>query len=257
MINKTSVFLMMFILISFPSFCMEASPILGYQSAQKHSDNYHYVMLKYARTHEVLPMLRNICRDCDWVIDHTRQSVGLMVKKSEWDVYKKALLALDKRRPMIRIDVAVVEVSNIQSERYRQLLSHLTKPTKLTTSIEGVIELMISSGNATLVSSPRLIGKSGSSVKLKVGDQMPYKTAIQNATSIQTNVQYIHSGIELKITPYLHYDHLIDLDVELHYSAMRGMQQEGGGYANDCVKDIGVKFVSAPKFHSNFRGFIG
>lgn len=205
------------------------SPILGYDnpkvSAKK---SFQFVLLKYARTHEVLPMLRNICRECDWVVDHARQSVGLMINSMGWATYKNALLTMDKRRALVRLDVSVIEVNNTQSERYRQLLSHLSTPIAMSDTIDGMIELMVSSGNASLVSSPRVIGTSGAQIQLKVGDQMPYKTAIQSGTNIQTSVQYIHTGIELNITPFLHYDDRIDLDIELHYSAVNGVEQDGG-----------------------------
>ena len=95
-------------------------------------------------------------------------------------------------------------------------------------AIETMIQLMISSGNANIISSPRLIGRSGQLVELKVGDQVPYKTTIQNTTSIQNSIQYIQSGIELKITPYTHYGQRIDLDIDLEYSAVTGYRIENG-----------------------------
>ena len=205
------------------------SPIISFEGVgSEPKKTLKLVYLKYVKTHDVLPLLRGVCRECDWVVVHSTQAVGLVCPDQDWIRYKAAILALDKRPPMVALSIDIIEVNNIHSERYQQLFSQLTQPMTMTQSIEGMLQLMVSSGNAKVVSSPRLIGRSGHMVELSVGDQIPYQNAIQNTTSIQTNIQYIHSGIELKITPHIHYDERIDLAIHLSYKTVSGYRQDGG-----------------------------
>ncbi len=203
------------------------SPILGYSPQQKRPlKQFKLLYLKYASTQDVFPMLRAICSDCQWVISHADQSIGLAANKEDWEVFKPAIQSLDRKRKQVKLNVDVIEINNIYSKRYQQLFSKLTQPLVLNQSVTKLIQLMISSGNASILSSPRVVGRSGKEVSLKVGDQVPYKTVIQNTTSTQTSIQYIQSGVELKITPFIHYDQQIDLNIDLTYKAVTGYRIE-------------------------------
>ncbi len=211
-----------------PLICIE-SPILSYAPMQQtQQKTLQLVYLKYATTHEILPTLGAVCSDCQWVVLHEKQAIGLLTTSSRWAGFRDAIKLLDKRRDLIRLEIDVIEVSNIMSERYQHIFSQLTQPIISNKTIESTLQLMVSSGNANIVSSPRLIGRSGQIVELKVGDQVPYKTTIQNASSVQSTIQYIHSGIELKIIPYAHYAKRIDLNIELSYKVVTGYRIENG-----------------------------
>lgn len=219
-------FIIFVVICSYKGVAIE-SPILGYSPQQKRPvKQLKLLYLKYASTQDVFPMLRAICSDCQWVVSHVDQSIGLATNSKEWALYKSAIQALDRKRKQVKLEVDIVEINNIYSNRYKQLFSKLTQPLVLNQSVSKLIELMISSGNASILSSPRVMSRSGKQVLLKVGDQIPYKTINQNATSTQTNIQYIQSGVELKITPYIHYDQQIDLNIDLTYKAVTGYRIE-------------------------------
>ena len=208
---------------------MASSPILDYTSESvAPKKNFHSMHLKYIKTFDAMPLLRGICHDCQWVIEHSWQWVGLHCSDSEWAMYKSAIQAIDRKPIMIGLDIQVLEISNTKSDRYQQLLAHLTAPMRLDDTIDGLIQLLVSSGNATIVSSPQLIGRSGKQIVLNVGDKVPYKTSIQQVNSVQHHVQYIQSGIQLAITPHLHYYQSIDLQIELKYNAVNGYRNADG-----------------------------
>ena len=205
------------------------SPIIGYTREHRPSKKeFHSAYLKHIKTLDVLPLLRSLCADCQWVTNHASQMVGLFCSNEKWGQYRSAIIAMDKKPIMVGLEVDVIEISHIRAKRYQQLLSHLTAPVKLNDTIDGLIQLLISQGDAKIVSSPRLIGRSGKPMILKVGDKVPYKTSVQNASGIQTNTQYIQSGIQLNVTPYLHYSQLIDLDIEVSYNAVNGYRTADG-----------------------------
>ena len=117
--------------------------------------------LQHARTFEMLPILRSLCRECDWVIHHSQQQIGVYCNEKQWRMYRAAIRSMDKKDAMVGLSLDVIEFSNIQSERYQQLFSQLTSPIQIDDTIDGMIQMMVSSGNAKMVSSPRLIGRSG------------------------------------------------------------------------------------------------
>ena len=205
------------------------SPIMNYVSESVANDqSFHSMHLRFVKTTDAMPLLRGICQHCSWVVDHSWQMVGLNCSASDWDMYQAAISSIDRKPVMIGLDIDVVEISNIESSRYQQLLSHLSSPMRLNDTVDGLIQLLVSSGNATIVSSPKLVGRSGKKIILNVGDKVPYKTAVQHASTIQSNVQYIQSGIQLAITPHLHYYQSIDLQIELTYNVVNGYRNEGG-----------------------------
>ena len=55
---------------------------------------------------------------------------------------KKAIQRIDKPTPQIGLSIEVVEVSNLQSARYQQLLSQLTEPLQMNQKISTMLQLM-------------------------------------------------------------------------------------------------------------------
>jgi type II secretory pathway component GspD/PulD (secretin) len=205
------------------------SPILGYKNEiTTKSEKFYSIALRNANTYEILPLLRSLCRDCNWVAQHSRQVIGLKCSNEDWNMYRSAIRSMDKKNPLIGLSLDVIEVSNIHSERYQQLFANLTSPIRTDDALDMMVQLMVSSGNASIVSSPRLIGRSGQPILLNVGDKVPYKTTIHQVNSIQSNIQYIQSGIQINITPHVFRNHRIDLNIELIYNVVSGYRIEDG-----------------------------
>ena len=202
------------------------SPIIDYQSIPEHSseDSFYIFYLKYSSVHSIIPLLPGVCSDCHWVVDHSLQRIGVNTSEQKWQKMKGQIRALDRKEPMIQLVIDVIEISDIKSEKYQHMLYQLAKPLIVSdkTPIQLDIEYMISSGNADVVSSPRIITRSGQSATISVGDQVPYTTITQHTTSTVKTVDYIDSGIELEVTPYAHYNKRIDLSIQLSYKTVSG-----------------------------------
>ncbi len=202
------------------------SPIIDYQEApEKMSKESFYILyLKHASVTSITPLLKGVCRECDWVTDQSLQRIGVSVSSDRWPDIKKAIQNLDRQEPMIQLVIDVVEISDVESEKYQHMLYQLSEPFVLNSdaALSMDIEYMISSGNAMIVSSPRMITKSGQKATISVGDRVPYTTIIQNASSTIKTVEYIDSGIELGITAFAHYNDSLDLQINLSYKTVSG-----------------------------------
>ena len=100
--------------------------ILGYRQETASLGEFRYVYLKFIKTHDIVPLLPGICEDCRWVVSHSRQTVGVTASKKRWALYQRAIQRLDHPTPQVALAIDIIEVSNIHSERYQQVLSQLT-----------------------------------------------------------------------------------------------------------------------------------
>ena len=215
-------------LLSIMAMCNQQSSILSYQGNGAEVSKFNYVYLRYIQTHDVLPLLRGVCPNCEWVINHSHQSVGVRAPEKKWTKIKAAIQKMDKRPPQVRLNLEIIEVSNIKSERYQQLYASLSEPTVLNQDVESIIQMMVSSGNAKIVSSPQLVGTSGSSIHLLVGEKIPYINSIETNGGRTTQLNYIDSGIKLEILPFVHYNHYVGIKIKLNYNTISGYRTESG-----------------------------
>ena len=204
-----------------------SSPIIS-TPMDESKNEFRYVYLKHINTFTAIPLLQGVCQSCDWVVGHHHQSIGVTAGQSEWRQLKKAIQRIDKPTPQIGLSVEVIEVSNLQSKRYQQLLSQLTEPLQMNQKISTMLQLMVSSGNASIVSSPQLVGVAGKPITLHVGERIPYTNSVDSGNFRTTQLNYIDTGIKLTITPFKHYDQVVDLNIELAYSTISGYRGEMG-----------------------------
>ena len=172
--------------------CNQQSSILSYQGNGIEVSKFNYVYLRYIQTHDMYCRCYvAFCPNCEWVINHSHQSVGVRAPEKKWTKIKAAIQKMDKRPPQVRLNLEIIEVSNIKSERYQQLYASLSEPTVLNQDVESIIQMMVSSGNAKIVSSPQLVGTSGSSIHLLVGEKIPYINSIETNGGRTTQLNYI------------------------------------------------------------------
>ena len=218
-------FLVVFSMFSYGS---PQSAILAYDPVKTSLPEFYFVKLKYIKTHDILPLLRGICNNCDWVVSHSRQTVGLTAKQDDWKKFRKTIRRLDNPTPQVSLRIDIIEVGNLNSERYQQLFANLTEPIMLGENIESSLQLMISSGNAKIISSPKLVGVSGYPLVLNVGEKIPYISSVEANGYCSTQLNYIDTGVSLEITPFIHYRNDVDLSVKLNYSTINGYRTEMG-----------------------------
>jgi len=219
---------LLLILFSMFIYANPQAAILAYEPVNAALPEFYFIKLKYIKTHDVLPLLRGICNDCNWVISHSRQTVGLTAKKDDWKRFRKTIRKLDRPAPQVSLKIDIIEVGNLNSERYQQLFANLTEPIMVGETIESSLQLMISSGNAKIVSSPKLVGVSGYPLLLNVGEKIPYISSVENNGYRSTQLNYIDTGVSLEITPFIHYNKDVDLSIKLNYSTINGYRTEMG-----------------------------
>lgn len=88
---------------------------------------------------------------------------------------------------------------------YQQLLSLIPKA-----SLSVNANLNDSNTLSNLLASPRIVTSSGQEARILIGDRIPYQTVDAEGN---VTVNFLDTGIELKITPYVRMDNTIELSV--------------------------------------------
>ena len=68
----------------------ESSPIIDYRAIHSGGDQqkhrvFNIYELRYVTAIQIIPLLRSICNDCRWYIDHPSQRIGLNAKPEDWE----------------------------------------------------------------------------------------------------------------------------------------------------------------------------
>lgn len=96
--------------------------------------------------------------------------------------------------------------------------------------VSAVISALASNSNVSILSSPRLVAKSGTSASMTVGTEIPIITSQQNdpfstnpdgASNILQQIQYRSTGVSLSITPIVYSGNRVELTVSQSVSAVQ------------------------------------
>ena len=88
-----------------------------------------------------------------------------------------------------------------------------------------LLNALASNNRATVLSSPRVMARNGETATIQVGQQVPIVTSQQTipvagtAPSVVQSVQYMSTGVILKVKPIIHSGNQIDLDISQEVSA--------------------------------------
>jgi general secretion pathway protein D len=183
---------------------------------------------------------------------------------------EKLINDLDRTRPEVVVDVAVLEVSR-QKERNLGITlptsfgltpqysnanssSSSTSTSTATSGITlntlgnlnatnfavsisgGTVNALLSDADTRILQNPRIRVTDGQHATLKIGSKIPVATgsysagaAITSASlGVQTQFQYLDVGVNIDITPTVHYDREISLKVKIEVSAQNGSQTISG-----------------------------
>lgn len=92
----------------------------------------------------------------------------------------------------------------------------------------GKLSLKIQAGihdnRARILASPHITVLDGETASINLGDQVPYTTAQDGTNNIVT--EFLQTGVKLRITPTIHRDNFVELDVLPEVSAISGFQPE-------------------------------
>ena len=179
---------------------------------------------------------------------------------------QKLLTDLDKPKPEVVIDIAVMQVSRA---RIRTLgvnpptsanivmvpggssgsnsgsgggsftlnsLGNLTAD-NFHVSIPGAsLSYLMSDSDTKLIQNPEIRALDNEKATLKIGDRVPVATGSFGAAGglggvsalVNTQFQYLDVGVNIDITPHIHSDHEVTLKMTLEVSSVSGTQNIGG-----------------------------
>jgi general secretion pathway protein D len=109
-------------------------------------------------------------------------------------------------------------------------LSHLKASDFAVTVGSATLNLLLTDDNTQILQDPRIRATDGQKADLKVGSKIPvatgsYQTGAATAlvsSLVNTQFQYEDVGVEIEVTPSVHYDHDVTLKVKITVSAHSG-----------------------------------
>jgi general secretion pathway protein D len=165
---------------------------------------------------------------------------------------EKLLGDIDKPKPEVIIDIAVMQVSR---DRIRDLGTNLPTSTSIAVSpsqlslnavrnldasnflvnIPGASLSWLMSDSATkILQNPEIRALDNEKATLKIGDRVPVATGSFAGTGngvnplVNTQFQYLDVGVNIDITPRIHSEHEVTLKMVLEISSVTGSQNIGG-----------------------------
>ena len=111
----------------------------------------------------------------------------------------------------------------------------------------ALINALASSNRATILSSPRLVARSGGEARIQVGSEVPLLTSqttsnqqVGGNTGILQTIQYRNTGVLLTVKPIIHGSRRVDLDVS----------QEVSEATTNKTSDLNTPVISSRKVNT-------
>jgi len=165
---------------------------------------------------------------------------------------KQIIASLDLAKPEVLVDMYVMEV---RRDKLRNM--GLSPPTSLTVTAnnsttsttlnqlgrsssysysigQAAVEMLLTDSDTRVLQNPSIRAVDGQKATLKVGLRIPiatgsYTTATSSSSaSVQTQFQYIDTGVALEITPTIHADRDVTMKVAVEISSETGTQTISG-----------------------------
>jgi general secretion pathway protein D len=178
------------------------------------------------------------------VVDKQRNQLLFRGKSEEWARLIPILKMIDRPTKQVLIEVMIAEITLSDGENFGVNWAlggnNLGKITGATSGITGgtngltytlinslgetraTLNTLASNSRVNVLSSPRVMVKSGEAASINVGDQVPVVTSRTiDATTGQTsgtsnasqNIQYRTTGTQLSITPIVYAGNRVDIDI--------------------------------------------
>ncbi len=100
----------------------------------------------------------------------------------------------------------------------------------------GTVNALLSDTDTRILQNPSMRATDGQRAQLKIGQRIPIATGSYNAgvstgvasIGVQTQFQYVDVGVNIDITPTVHYDHQVTLKMHIEVTAHQGDQTISG-----------------------------
>jgi len=207
----------------------------------------------------LMQVLRTQMRQPILIVDKNLNSVTLRDAPEVLELADKVIRLWDKPKGEIIIDLEIMEVSRTKLQQLGVQLEQglfglrysgpegtdegwvnlgdldFTSGNNFQISLpSGVVQFLESDADTKIISQPRLRGLEGEEMTYLVGDKIPIPRTTFNpiaagGVSMQpvTNFQFEDVGIDVKITPRIHFEKEVTLDLEIKIKSIGGT-----GFAN-------------------------
>jgi general secretion pathway protein D len=211
-----------------------------------------------AELQEVVGSLKGMLDLSRIQVNAARSSITMRGTLDQMVMAQKLISSLDKPKPEVVIDIAVMQVSR---GRLRNLGT--TVPTSATFgplsgtagAASGIVKLgslygtalgtsipsatftaLLSDNDTKVLQSPEMRALNDEKATLRIGDRVPVATGSYSSgigggsvsPLVNTQFQYLDVGVNIDITPHIHSDHDVTLKMALEISTVTGTQNIGG-----------------------------
>jgi general secretion pathway protein D len=220
---------------------------------------------------DVQTALRNVMANAKVYGVPSQNALVVRATPDELTLAQKIINDLDKARPEVVVDVAIMEVDkdklrNIGLSWPGSISFALQPPTSSTTSTttttdsttsssltlnnlanlnannfavtvgSATANLLLTDSDSKILQNPRIRATDGQKANLKIGSRIPiatgsYQTGATTAITsslVNTQFQYIDVGVEIELTPTVHFDHDITLKLKITDSSESGTETISG-----------------------------
>jgi general secretion pathway protein D len=218
---------------------------------------------------DIQTALRNVLANAKLYGVPSQDAIVMRATPDELLLAQKLINDLDKARPEVVIDIAVLEVSR---DKMRQIgiqlpqtasvafqasptatsttsttdttttsgltlnsLAHLNANNFAVTVGQATANLLLSDSDTRVLQNPRIRASDNQKASLKIGSRIPEATGsfssglTTSATlGVQTQFQYIDVGVNIDVTPTVHYDRDVTLKLKIEVSSESGQTTISG-----------------------------
>jgi general secretion pathway protein D len=212
---------------------------------------------------EVVTTLRNVLApDAKLFAVPGQNAIVIRGTPDEILLAKQLILGLDRAKPEVLVDVYVMEVSR---QKMRNI--GISPPTSLsvtensttTTNSDGststasstlnqigrsssysytigqaAAELLLTDSETRVIQNPRIRAVDGQEASINIGSKIPIATGsfttptTTTSSSVQTQFQYIDTGVTIKLTPTIHADRDVSMKMHVEISSQTGTDTISG-----------------------------
>jgi len=213
---------------------------------------------------DVQTALRNVLPGAKVYGVASQSAIVMKGTPDELMLAQKLVNDLDKARPEVVVDIAILEVSknwektlgiawpsnvgialqapgssssttgttgtSSTSAPSLYALSHLKATDFAVTIGSATANLLLTDDNTKILQNPRIRATDGQKATMKIGEKIPiatgsYQTGAATAvvsSLVNTQFQYTDVGVNIEMTPTVHYDHDVTLKIKIEVSSQSG-----------------------------------
>jgi len=204
------------------------------------------------------------------VVDRVRNMLIFQGRAEEWARLLPVLKAIDRPTKQVLVEVTIAEITLTDNESFGiewalgglNLGSNASARSGLQSGANGLSYMLVNSLGETravlsalasnkrinVISSPRLMVKSGETASISVGDQVPIITTrsvdqsggqTQGTSNIMQNIQYRKTGTVMSITPIVYAGNRVD--IEVNQSVSRAIPDSSGTIGSPTINDRSIE----------------